>query len=421
MTGEPSTIPEQRSEVIAPVPRITLQAFCETHDVAALIQTAITDRRMQKAVSKVQMGGPAAALDAFRDAPTPNVLLLESTWEPARLFEVLEQLSEVCDAGTRLVVIGHLNDILLYRELMKRGVSDYIVAPLGVTDVVRAVSQLYNTGDASGLGRIVAVYGAKGGVGSSTVAHNIAWSVSQQLESSTVLVDLDLGFGTAGLDFNQDPPQGVADAVFAPDRLDSAMLDRLLSRCSENLSLLAAPAILDKTYDLPEEALDNLLTLLRGLAPVIVLDIPHVWTAWARRVLVSADDILLVATPDLACLRNTKSLLDVCRAVRTHDRPAQLMLNQVGVQKRPEIAAAEFAKSLSIELAAAVAFDAQLFGTAANNGQMIAEVQPGGPVAQQFVEMAAQLVGKGVARKARRPGLSLLEPLLTKFQKRAAS
>jgi pilus assembly protein CpaE len=107
--------------------------------------------------------------------------------------------------------------------------------------------------------------------------------------------------------------------------------------------------------------------------------------------------------------------------VRTHDRPAQLMLNQVGVQKRPEIAAAEFAKSLSIELAAAVAFDAQLFGTAANNGQMIAEVQPGGPVAQQFVEMAAQLVGKGVARKARRPGLSLLEPLLTKFQKRAAS
>jgi pilus assembly protein CpaE len=94
------------------------------------------------------------------------------------------------------------------------------------------------------------------------------------------------------------------------------------------------------------------------------------------------------------------------------------MLNQVGVPKRPEIAAAEFAKSLSIELAAVIAFDPQLFGTAANNGQMIAEVQPGGPVAQQFNDLAGLLVGRPGARKPKR---NLLEPILAKLMRRKAS
>ncbi len=208
------------------------------------------------------------------------------------------------------------------------------------------------------------------------------------------------------------------DAVNAPDRVDQAMVDRLLSRCSEKLNLLAAPAILDRSYDLPEEALDQLIDILRGLAPNIVLDLPHQWAAWTRRVVVTSDDILLVATPDLASLRNAKNIIDLCRQLRTNDREPKLMLNMVGMPKRPEIAAAEFAKSLSIEMASILAFDPQLFGTASNNGQMIAEVQPGGPVAQQFVDLASTLVGRVAARKPKR---SLLEPLLAKIKGRKAS
>jgi pilus assembly protein CpaE len=410
--------PDAVTDVIAPVPRITLQAFCETHDVSAAVQAAISDRRMQKAVSKVQMGGPAAAVEAFQDAPTPNALILENTQDPTQLLNHLDRLSEVCDPGTRVIVIGAVNDIQLYRELTRKGVSEYLVAPVSVLDVVRAVSSLFATQSASVLGRTVAVVGAKGGVGASTIAHNLAWAMAQSLNTSTVLVDLDLAFGTAGLDFNQDPPQGVADAVFAPDRLDQAMVDRLLSRCTENLSLLAAPAILDKAYDLPEDAVDNLIDILRGLVPTIVLDLPHVWSAWARRVLLNADDILIVATPDLASLRNAKNMVDLCRQVRTNDRQPQLMLNQVGVPKRPEIPAAEFAKTFAMPLAAAIPFDAPLFGAAANNGQMIAEIQPAGAVGQSFVQLASGLLGRIEAKKSKR---NLLEPLLTKIIRRKAS
>src|SRR6202040_1158023 len=114
--------------------------------------------------------------------------------------------------------------------------------------VVRAVSSLFAAPDAKPVGQTIAVVGAKGGVGASTVAHNIAWAIARDLLLDSAVVDLDLAFGTAGLDYNQDPPQGIADAVFSPDRIDTAFVDRLLSKCSDHLSLLAALATPDRGY-----------------------------------------------------------------------------------------------------------------------------------------------------------------------------
>lgn len=404
-------------EVVAPLPRITVQAFCETPGVASTMQAAVADRRMEKAHARVQMGGPAAAVEAFRTAPTPNVIVLEAVSDAATLVAQLDTLSESCDAGTKVVVIGHVNDVQLYRDLIRRGVSEYLVAPLGVLDVLRTLSELYVAPGARNLGRLIAFMGAKGGVGSSTVAHNVAWAMARSLDASTVIVDLDIAFGTAGLDFNQDPPQGIAEAVFSPERLDAAMLDRLLSRCSDNLALLAAPATLDRTLDLSEEAFEQLFDLLRASVPCVVLDVPHSWTGWAKRCLVGADEVVVVAGPDLASLRNAKNMIDLARASRPNDSPARLVLNQVGLPKRPEIEAAEFAKALGIDVLTSIPFDAQLFGTAANNGQMIAEVQPSGKVAETFVHIASVLTGRGEAKRGKR---SMFEPLVSKLKLRRA-
>ena len=102
------------------------------------------------------------------------------------------------------------------------------------------------------------------------------------LESDVVVADLDLAFGTAGLDFNQDPTQGIAEAVNAPDRLDDDFLDRLLARCSDHLSLLAAPATLDRTYDFDESAFEQVIDVAQNGVPAVILDLPHVWTAWVQ-------------------------------------------------------------------------------------------------------------------------------------------
>ncbi len=408
----------ENDRVIAPVPRVTIHGFCETQSVADALAVAALDRRLQRAQVTTAMGGAAAAVATFRQQPTPNVIVLESGANPSTLLVHLDSLAEVCDAGTKVLVIGHVNDVLLYRELTRRGVSEYLIAPVGALDLIQAFSDLFHAPGTNPIGRTIAVVGAKGGVGASTVAHNLAWTLARKLSTATVIVDLDIAFGTAGLDFNQDPSQGVADAVFAPERLDSNMLDRLISKCSENLSLLAASAMLDRPVDLTETAVDQLLDILRTSTPNVVLDMPHTWTGWARRTLVSADDIVLVAAPDLASLRNTKNLVDVLRNARTNDRKPRIVLNLSGMPKRPEIPPAEFAKALEMELAATVPFDAQLFGTAANNGQMLGELQPGGKFEDLFVSLATSITGRSDAKRRR---ASVLEPIIAKFTRRKAS
>jgi len=412
-----SAEPAVQEEHIAPVPRISIQAFCASPETAAAMQAASEDRRMTKAHLKVQMGGITAATEAYRASATPNVVIVESDGHGEELLNGLDTLAEVCDAGTRVIAVGHLNDIILYREMVRRGVSDYLIAPVGPVDLIRAVSGLFYAADAKPVGRTLAVVGAKGGVGASTVAHNIAWAIARDVHLDAVVADLDLPFGTAGLDFNQDPPQGIADAVMSPDRIDTAFVDRLLSKCTDHLSLLAAPATLDRVYDFGTEAFDSTFDVLRSSVPCIVLDVPHLWTGWAKRTLVGADDILIVAAPDLANLRNAKNLFDYLRTARVNDHRPSYCLNQVGVPKRPEIKPADFAKALEDQPLATIPFDPQLFGTAANNGQMIAEVSSSHKTAEMLRQLAQVLTGRAEAKRARG---GLLTPLLAKLMKRSA-
>jgi pilus assembly protein CpaE len=282
--------------------------------------------------------------------------------------------------------------------------------------VLRAICGLFSSPDAKPLGRIIAVVGAKGGVGASTIAHNLAWATASDLQLDTVVSDLDLGFGTAGLDYNQDPPQGIADAVFSPDRIDTGFIDRLLSKCTDHLSLLAAPATLDRVYDFSTEAFDTILDSLRATVPCIVLDVPHQWTGWTKRTLLSADDVLIVAGPDLANLRNAKNMLDLLRAARPNDKRPFYCLNQVGVPKRPEIKPGDFAKALEDEPVAIIPFEPQMFGTAANNGQMIAELSSTHRTAETFRQLAQVLTGRAEMKKTRS---SLLPPIIGRLLRQA--
>jgi pilus assembly protein CpaE len=406
-----------RDERLAPAPRVSVQAFCETVETAAAIQAAGEDRRMAKAHLRVQMGGLTAAIEAHQNSPTPNVIMLESESRREDILVGLDQLAEVCDAGTRVVIIGRMNDVALYRELVRRGVSDYLILPVDALQVVRSVCGLFSAPDAKPVGRIIAVVGAKGGVGASTIAHNVAFAVGNDLALDAVVTDLDLAFGTAGLDFNQDPPQGIVEAVFSPDRVDDAFVDRLLTKCTDHLSLLAAPATLERVYDFGADAFESIFDSLRATVPCVVLDVPHQWSGWTRQTLVGADDILIVAAPDLANLRNAKNLYDFLKGARPNDRRPLYCLNQVGVPKRPEIKSADFAKALDDHPVAVIPFEPRVFGAAANNGQMIAETSSNHRTAEIFRRLAQQLTGRAELKKQRS---GLLPPLINKLLQRQA-
>jgi len=404
-------------EYIAPAPRVSVQAFCETAETAAAVQSAATDRRLAKVHLTAKMGGMAAAIETYGSQPTPNVIILESK-VGNDVLALLDDLASVCDPGTRVVVIGSEEDEAPYRELVRRGVNDYVVGPVDTLDVVRSICSLFSASEAAVTGRVIAIVGAKGGVGASTVAHNVAWMIARDLSLDSVVIDLDLAFGTASLDYNQDPVQGIANAVFQPDRPDTALVERLLAKCTDRLSLLAAPATLDRVYDFGAEAFDAILDTLRMTTPCIVLDVPHQWSGWTRRALVGADEILIVAEPDLPNLRNAKNMLSVLKSSRPNDRPPLYCLNQVGMHKRPEIEAGEFAKAIESRPIAAIPFDSRLFGTASNNGQMIAELSASHRTTVLFEQIARQLTGHGETKNQRG---SFLSPIIRKLSGKTRS
>lgn len=403
-------------QALRPIPRISIQAFCETESVAKPIERAAEDRRMAKAHLKVHRGGIETAIEFYQTAPTPNLIIIESAAERDVMLTQLGRLAQVCDPGTKVIVVGHCNDVWLYRELIRNGVSEYVVAPVSLADIVAVISNIFVDPDAEPLGRSLAFIGAKGGVGASTLAHNCAWSISTLFENDVVIADMDLPFGTANIDFDQDPTQGIAEAVFAPERIDEVYLDRLLAQCSEHLSLLAAPSSLDRAFDFAEDDFAQIVDIAQRSAPFVVLDVPHVWNAWTRATLSRADEIVIVATPELANLRNAKNLVDTLKRLRPNDQAPRIILNQVGMPKRPEIAVDDFCEPLGDEPLAVIPFDPALFGNAANNGRMLAEADPGNAVVQSISDVAHVLAGRAEVKAKKKSSLpSLLSKLkLTK-------
>jgi len=401
-----------------PIPRISIQAFCENAATAESLQNATSDRRLSKSHVSVHMGGATAAVAHYHESPTPNLIIVETTLPRAQMLTELDRLAECCDPGTKVVVIGHANDVVLYRELLKRGVSEYLMAPVEPLQLIESLSTLYNNPDTDPVGNVIAFIGAKGGVGSSTVCHNTAWAMSEMLRTNVVVADLDLAFGTTGLDFNQDPVQGIADALQSPERLDEMLLDRLLTKCSERLSIFAAPVVLDRDYDISADACDVVLDIVRQNVPFVTVDLPHTWTPWVKRVLLQADEVVITAVPDLANLRNAKNLIDLLKQSRANDGPPRLVINMAKTPKRPEISAREFSAALDLAPAQIIEFDSETFGLAANNGQMIEEFAAKSKSAQQFRELAMLLAHRKELKddKKKPSALAPLAPILKKLK-----
>lgn len=385
---------QQARTVAAQIPRVSIHIFCEKPETAEAFQKATEDRRLSKAHVTVQMGGIWGGAEHFKELPTPNLIIVETIETGNVIFDQLAELASVCDPSTKVIVIGQQNDITMYRELIRQGVSEYLVTPLSPLTIIESISSLYVDPSAPPIGRNIAFISSRGGAGSSTLAHNFGWLISEKIKDDTVIVDLDLAFGTTGLDFNEDPTQGIGDAITSPERVDEVLLDRLLTKHSDRLSLFTSPGTLDREFDLDPSAFESVLDMVRKTVPYVVLDIPHIWTAWSKSVLFSADDIVVVATPDLASLRNTKNLFELLKAVRPNDAPANLVMNQTGIAKRPEIPTKEFAEAVGTEPVATLPFEPQLFGTASNNGQMLAEVDEKSAIVDDLQRLASNLTGK---------------------------
>lgn len=373
------------------LPRISIHAFCERSETAGAIQATTQDWRMARTNLKIYMGGLPAAIEYYHKENTPGLILFESGMRGPELFAQLDTLASVCDSGTKVVMIGAANDIRLYRELIEKGLSDYLVPPFHPLTLIRSLSDLYSDPEKPFVGRVAAFFGAKGGVGSSTIAHNIAWALSNDLQQETSLIDMDASWGTTGLDFNYDSSQGLEEALAEPDRLDETLLDRIMIRHTDKLTILPAAASLGSPAPTTSAAYEALVDGVRSLSPLTILDMPHIWSDWSSQILTTADEVVITAALDLANLRNTKNLVDFLKTARPNDAEPLLILNKTGVPKAAEIPVKDFAAAVGIQPAVVLAYEPVVFTEASNDGKMLSELKSAAAAYEGLTYLAHRL------------------------------
>lgn len=400
------------------IPHIVVHASCERAEVADAVAAAALDPRLARAEFVIETGGLDSAIARLSRAASPDLLILDSTLPHADLLRKLEKLADVVFEETKVIVIGAVNDITLFRELTARGVSDYIVTPIAPEDFADALCALYADAGAASGGRVIALTGARGGVGASALARNIAWSIAERQDACAALIDLDLRFSAAA----SAPAQfTIADALQALETIDEEEIEHFGALRGRRLRVLGARSSLTRDIEIRTDAIATLIDHMRRTAPYIVLDLPHVWTPWTAEVLARADHAVIVAVRDLASLRNAKNMIEALKPRRGDDRMApDVVVSMAGMPGRPEIPLKDMAEVLGAAPIASVPFDAYAFGAGDAEGLMVDECAPGSRAAHAIDALASRLTGRKIVRRVRGKAapavpLSIAPPVETSY------
>lgn len=381
-----------------------LLAFVTDSASKQAIEQLAADLAMEASVVR---GGCDEAIARLTNARSPRILLVDLTGTEFPLTNV-EELANVCDPSVQMIAVGDRNDVGLYRDLIARGVADYLVKPISSTLIQASLSRLMAGSDEQGRhqakqGRLIAVVGARGGVGCTTLAGSLAWTLAEVRRRRTMLIDLDPHFGTVALNFDQEPSRGFRDALEDSVNVDSLVIERIMASISDKLSIIAAEDDLDWTprTDLP--GLRPLVSNIRQSHHFVIVDIAHRCLQQGLELVDEVTDLILVSHLTVASLRDTVRLLALC----TKSSPSvnvSVVANAVGAHRNGELSRQEFENGLGRALTAVVPFDGKNVLGAANAGKPVplASVK----VRTAISELAAGLCGSG--RPAARSPLSRL-------------
>ena len=377
--------------------RIPIGGFPSSQETQSAMEALTGDRLLFRCNFEIHPGGLNTAVSVLAERATPSLLIVEVDAPRDVFFDHLEMLANVCDPTTKVILIGQHNDIDLFQELLKNGVSDYLVGPVNAERLRDSISRIYQGMEADSDGRVIAFNGLAGGVGSSVIAHNTANELANLYDCRAVVIDLDVYFGTAALNFNVQPRQTIVDALSQIGRLDDNLLDQFLVLFEERVAILASPASLTLGAQITQESFDALLRAVRPMGDFIILDLPHVWTPWVSDALAAADEVVLVARPDLTNLRNAKNMVEFIGPKRGVEAPTRLVLNQVGVSKRADLTEKDFMDAVAMSPAVSIPYDAEVFGRALNNGEMLSKVAKKSKATVAVGDLAKQVSARDLA------------------------
>lgn len=376
---------------------IQLMAFTAAANANAVNEAA---KELGCTRTHVVTGTAVDATAYLREHASPEILLVDISTADDAPGE-LDKLADVVNPHTKVVVSGKVDSIRFYQWLNDLGIAGYLLQPFSAGELKQAIAK-GNTKKSEAAGgedvikKLIAVVGARGGVGTSTLAANIAAIFAREYKLSTALVDLDAYFGTAALSFDLDPARGVRDAFEKPDRVDALFLERVMVKPFDNLSLFATEEPLIETLTMQANAGEMIFAAMQEKFNVVVVDVPRQMNPMTRHVLAHAHHTLIVAEPQITSLRDSLRVKDY--VVDHLKRPLPwVLLNRVGISSGNELSVKEFSKNFGHEVTAQVPFLHEAIAATAQ-GELMAHTQKLAPAQNSLRKVAQAIIGKEASK-----------------------
>lgn len=359
-----------------------------------LISQALDERR--DGGSEVIIGTVETAMSRLAAGAMPNLLLIDLSASQAPLDD-MASLVAAGGVGIKIIALGMINDVGLFRDLLRKGATDYLTKPLDSSVLRAALARATqrdepNGGVGSRGGKLVAFLGTRGGVGVTTCAVNAAWILAEERKLPTALIDLDLHFGTIALSLDIDPGRGLREALEAPSRIDDLFIERAMVRQGDRLAILSAEEPVEDEAKVSVEAIDILIEELRQKFDWVLVDLPRGLTAATTAVLAAASHVVIVGEPTLAGLRDAIRLANLLKDCAP---AAHLLVLEGGAGRalHPQINRADFEAGLGRRVDVIVPFDAKAASASANTGRVLTAVVPASPAAKAVRDFVTLLLG----------------------------
>lgn len=379
------------ASVLLPPARVDVYGL--NKDTVESANSLVRDWRFSRVALRVENAGIDKAISDYEQHISPDLIIIEVDDIGDSFLTKLEQLAENCVEETDAIIIGPKNDVHLYRKLISMGVKDYLVTPASEDELGDVIATVLLDKKGLSESHIISVIGAKGGVGTTSIAQSIACEIADKLEQKTLLTDIAGGWGSLTIPFGAEITTTLQEIVRQAEAGADDDIKRLLHKDTEKLTLIPSGGgtMLENVCD--ENSLENMIDYFMRTYPVIVLDLSAAERDLQKIALKKSHDIVVVSSPLLPSLRNARSLIkEICESRKDSENKPHLVINMKGINTSIEVGLKEISEILEYEIDLDIQYDTKLFMNSEANEKVAVREKTAEKTAKLIEDFAKKLL-----------------------------
>jgi len=326
----------------------------------------------------------------------PDIGVVALDADPEKGLSLVSQLNRDLPECSILVTSSSVEGSLVLRA-MRAGAKEFLAQPMHLEELVAALERIATHRSSDGenksrSSRVIAVAGATGGVGSTSVAVNLGCCLARDTSLTPALVDLDLCLGDADVLLDTIPDYTLADVAQNISRLDFTLLKRSLTRHASGLFLLPRPVQVDEARLISPDDLQRVTGLMKATFTHVIFDVSKGYTPLDNKALELADDVILVTQLDLSCLRNIVRLMASFGEMEGVVEKIKVVVNRMGLDSG-QIGLKKAQDTIGREIYAKLPNDYRTMVESRNNGIPLIEQAPKAKITQSMIQLADTVTG----------------------------